>query len=196
MAMPFEDSGHQIDGGHSVGGTGASHRRRSHLQVKLISDEAKYPSSSTSHPSNDDEKLQHQKGNNDNYKGPQAPAAFRKYAGGLWSSVLPDFQWIPQNATWSKWKPVIRCALAAWICGLLFVIPKTENAMGQVRYILSDQQDHPTLTTSSVQASFLILIGWHERLSCPSSALTRIFFERHFFHRPMILSWLSWSANS
>ena len=58
--------------------------------------------------------------------------AFRRYTGNFWSSVKPDFKWIPQNSSWSQLKPVIRCALAAWICGLLFIISKTENAMGQV----------------------------------------------------------------
>lgn len=51
----------------------------------------------------------------------------------LWSRISANFHWIPQNNTWSKWKTVIRCALAAWVCGILFIIPKTENAMGQVR---------------------------------------------------------------
>ncbi|KIM88532.1 hypothetical protein PILCRDRAFT_62336 [Piloderma croceum F 1598] len=50
--------------------------------------------------------------------------------------MLPDFQWVPQNTTWSRWKPVIRCALAAWICGLLFIISKTENAMGQASFLI------------------------------------------------------------
>ena len=30
-------------------------------------------------------------------------------------------------------KPVIRCAVAAWVSGVLFLIPKVENMLGQVR---------------------------------------------------------------
>lgn len=66
---------------------------------------------------------------------------FRRHACGLWSSVLSNFQWVPQNNSWSKWKPVIRCALAAWISGILFVIPQTEKAMGQVCCDLGYLQD-------------------------------------------------------
>lgn len=47
---------------------------------------------------------------------------------------VPVFlQWIPANWNWSKLKPVIRCAIAAWISAVLFVIPTVENVMGQVR---------------------------------------------------------------
>lgn len=43
-----------------------------------------------------------------------------------------SLEWIPANSTWSKWKPVIRSALAAWITVVIFVIPRTENLLGQV----------------------------------------------------------------
>lgn len=48
-------------------------------------------------------------------------------------------RWIPANWSWSRWKPVLRSALAAWIGLLLFLIPTTLNVMGQVcifRYCL------------------------------------------------------------
>lgn len=48
------------------------------------------------------------------------------------ADLPPTLQWIPANWTWSKWKPVLRSALAAWICLLLFLIPTTLNVMGQV----------------------------------------------------------------
>lgn len=53
---------------------------------------------------------------------------------------LPEtLQWIPENWTWSKIKPVIRCAVAAWIATVLFVIPRVQIFLGQVRdYITSD----------------------------------------------------------
>lgn len=46
---------------------------------------------------------------------------------------LPQtLRWIPANSTWSKWKPVIRSALAGWIAVVVFIIPRTENLLGQV----------------------------------------------------------------
>jgi len=136
--MPFENSGDQTEpADDTVDGTKACQSRRSLHQVRLMLDEDKH--SSSSHRSDGGvEQLRHHKGNNDNNRAPRS--TFIKYTGGLWSSMLPDFQWVPQNTTWSRWKPVIRCALAAWICGLLFIIPKTENAMGQVS-LFSDQRD-------------------------------------------------------
>ncbi|KAI9457691.1 hypothetical protein HD554DRAFT_2141770, partial [Boletus coccyginus] len=47
-------------------------------------------------------------------------------------NLPPTLQWIPANWSWSKWKPVIRSALSAWIGLLLFLIPTTLNVMGQV----------------------------------------------------------------
>ncbi|KAH7905721.1 hypothetical protein BJ138DRAFT_1130340 [Hygrophoropsis aurantiaca] len=45
-------------------------------------------------------------------------------------------EWIPANWTWSKWKPVIRSALAAWLSVVIFVIPRTENLMGQASFLI------------------------------------------------------------
>ncbi|KAG2130867.1 hypothetical protein DEU56DRAFT_981991 [Suillus clintonianus] len=50
---------------------------------------------------------------------------------------LPQsLQWIPSNSTWSKWKPVIRSALSAWITVVVFVIPRTENLLGQAAFLI------------------------------------------------------------
>ncbi|KAF8121514.1 hypothetical protein EV363DRAFT_907034 [Boletus edulis] len=56
----------------------------------------------------------------------------------LWSSVNlpPTLQWIPANWSWSKWKPVLRSALVAWICLVLFLIPTTLNLMGQAAFLI------------------------------------------------------------
>ncbi|KAG9311166.1 hypothetical protein JVU11DRAFT_8233 [Chiua virens] len=48
----------------------------------------------------------------------------------------PSLQWVPANCTWSKWKPVLRSALAAWIGLLLFLIPTTLNTMGQASFLI------------------------------------------------------------
>lgn len=42
------------------------------------------------------------------------------------------FAWVSNNNNWSKVKPVIRCAVAAWISSVLFLIPAFELAVGQV----------------------------------------------------------------
>lgn len=47
--------------------------------------------------------------------------------------LLPfDFAWIPANFTWSKLKPVIRCAVVCWVSAVLMIIPRTSSMMGQV----------------------------------------------------------------
>jgi hypothetical protein len=50
---------------------------------------------------------------------------------------LPQsLRWIPANSTWPKWKAVIRSALAAWAAVVVFIIPTTENILGQVCCIM------------------------------------------------------------
>lgn len=44
-----------------------------------------------------------------------------------------DLQWIPNNWTWSKWKPVIRSAILGWLSILFMVITRLEEITGQVR---------------------------------------------------------------
>lgn len=43
-----------------------------------------------------------------------------------------NLQWIPTNLSWSKFKPVLRSALTAWISVLFFIIPKLERTLGSV----------------------------------------------------------------
>lgn len=43
-----------------------------------------------------------------------------------------DVGWITCNFSLTRFKPVIRCTVAAWISLLFLIIPKLENAMGQV----------------------------------------------------------------
>lgn len=59
--------------------------------------------------------------------------------------ILPfdtDLSWVSNNFTWSKIKPVIRCAAFTWICLLFVVIPKLEVMLGQVGF-------HPRLRVST-----------------------------------------------
>ncbi|KAJ8522296.1 hypothetical protein ONZ45_g1089 [Pleurotus djamor] len=51
--------------------------------------------------------------------------------------TLPsNLKWIPANWTWSKMKPVIRCAVAAWAGTVLFLIPRVEIFMGQASFLI------------------------------------------------------------
>lgn len=47
-----------------------------------------------------------------------------------------DLNWIPANWSWSKIKPVIRCAVTGWVSVLFFIIPQLEVMLGQVRILL------------------------------------------------------------
>lgn len=50
--------------------------------------------------------------------------------------VIPiDLQWIPSNWSYSKMKPVIRSAIMGWVSIVLLIIPRVEQAMGQVRWL-------------------------------------------------------------
>lgn len=52
-------------------------------------------------------------------------------AGGKFT-VPSGLAWIPQNATWSKLKPVIRCSLTAWVALVLMIIRPVSRSLGQV----------------------------------------------------------------
>lgn len=46
--------------------------------------------------------------------------------------------WIQPSLTWHKFKPVIRCAVAAWLAVVLFIIPRVMRVMGgQARRLIS-----------------------------------------------------------
>ncbi len=49
------------------------------------------------------------------------------------AKLLPlDLSWIRPNLTWSKLKPVIRCAVVCWVSALLMIIGPTGRAFGMV----------------------------------------------------------------
>lgn len=45
---------------------------------------------------------------------------------------VPDVSWIVNNLTRTRLKPVIRCAIAAWLAMLLVIIKSTQRVLGQV----------------------------------------------------------------
>ncbi|KAG6862124.1 hypothetical protein C0995_005936 [Termitomyces sp. Mi166 len=45
-------------------------------------------------------------------------------------------QWIPTNFKYSKLKPVIRCAVAAWLALVLFIIPPVQIFFGQASFLI------------------------------------------------------------
>lgn len=62
--------------------------------------------------------------------------------GTAWSTGMAraspvHFSCVPAHLTWSKLKPVIRCAIVrCWVFALLMIIPRTSNLMGQASNIL------------------------------------------------------------
>jgi len=56
----------------------------------------------------------------------------------LYAFLDRNLPWVKENWTWSKIKPVIRCAVVAWVSAVLFVIPRVEQMLGQVRAWLMD----------------------------------------------------------
>ena len=52
------------------------------------------------------------------------------------SYLKSNYSWIPQNFTWTKLKPVIRCALTGWVSIIIFVIPKVEIMMGNAGFLI------------------------------------------------------------
>ncbi|KAF5356418.1 hypothetical protein D9758_009464 [Tetrapyrgos nigripes] len=50
--------------------------------------------------------------------------------------VPPQLRWIADNCTWTKIKIVLRCAFAAWLASVLFVIPSVMRYMGQASFLI------------------------------------------------------------
>ena len=47
--------------------------------------------------------------------------------------TLPSsLAWIPANLTWPRLKPVIRCALSAWVAIVFMIITRVAHPLGQV----------------------------------------------------------------
>ncbi|KIY62539.1 hypothetical protein CYLTODRAFT_494564 [Cylindrobasidium torrendii FP15055 ss-10] len=67
---------------------------------------------------------------------PQDAAAAKSNEEKATFSLPKSLQWIPANWTWPKIRTAIRCALAAWLSAILFVIPAVERHMGQASYII------------------------------------------------------------
>lgn len=130
MATQLGEVNSRTDDEHSI-----AEKRKAHHGVRLMLETEEVNRNQSSNPSNDDDEKMENEVNSEE-PGSKTPSFFRKHASGLRSSMSSNFQWVPRNNSWSKWKPVIRCALAAWVSGVLFVIPKTENAMGQVCHVL------------------------------------------------------------
>ncbi|KAG6811615.1 hypothetical protein H0H92_006630 [Tricholoma furcatifolium] len=70
-------------------------------------------------------------------------------------------QWIPANCTQSKLKPVIRCAIAAWVALVLFVIPRVQKFFGQVASVLAPPSDpFPSVLEREVLIMLFTTVTW------------------------------------
>ncbi|KAG7095039.1 hypothetical protein E1B28_005829 [Marasmius oreades] len=50
--------------------------------------------------------------------------------------IPASLQWIPDNWTWSNIKVALRCAVAAWLSMVLFVVPTVEVYVGQASFLI------------------------------------------------------------
>ncbi|KAG1767104.1 hypothetical protein EDD22DRAFT_876477 [Suillus occidentalis] len=76
---------------------------------------------------------------------------------------LPQtLKWIPANSTWSKWKPVIRSALTGWIAVVVFIIPRTENLLGQVcaSFLLPPSDPFMVVLEREIITLIFVALGW------------------------------------
>ncbi|EJF58526.1 hypothetical protein DICSQDRAFT_66814 [Dichomitus squalens LYAD-421 SS1] len=78
--------------------------------------------------------------------------------------ILPvDLSWIPPNLTWSKFKPVIRCAVVCWVSALLMIIRRTAALMGTASFLILiaaflDTPHDPFLAVLEREVIFLTLV--------------------------------------
>ncbi|CBQ69669.1 conserved hypothetical protein [Sporisorium reilianum SRZ2] len=112
---------------------------------------------------------------NNGKRKPQTPSAlkrnWKRFAKLVGLDPLPGFiSWLPPCFTWPKLKPVIRSALLAWICMLIFLINPSERALGS--------------------ASFLVLIAAFIQ---PAEAPFAAIVEREFFTLLFVCCAWAWS---
>ncbi|KAG2004212.1 hypothetical protein CC2G_002792 [Coprinopsis cinerea AmutBmut pab1-1] len=92
--------------------------------------------------------------------------------------------WIPENWTWPCLKPVIRCAIHAWVGALLFAIPKVQRWMGQGAFLiliasfLSPPND-PFISVLERELLILIFVGIAWAWSCLALALADLARTNH-----------------
>ncbi|KAI0070007.1 hypothetical protein K474DRAFT_1609486 [Panus rudis PR-1116 ss-1] len=78
-----------------------------------------------------------------------------------------NLQWIPDNWSWSKIKPVIRNAVLGWVSMVLLLIPESEKAMGQASFLILiasflDPPSEPFIAVleREVILVFLVCVSW------------------------------------
>ncbi|RPD56328.1 hypothetical protein L226DRAFT_538461 [Lentinus tigrinus ALCF2SS1-7] len=85
-------------------------------------------------------------------------------AGKACKRLIPiDLGWIPANFTWSKLKPVIRCAVVCWVSTVLMIIPRTSTMMGQGSFLILisaflDAPHDPFLAVLERELIFITLV--------------------------------------
>ncbi|KZP16769.1 hypothetical protein FIBSPDRAFT_1047238 [Athelia psychrophila] len=125
--------GHPLEERLTRTSSGPLPRRKSHLEVRIADDDS---ARGINESSSSGDVVKEDGVDVEGKKHTERHSTLKKQLDNVRSSVAPHFAWIAPNNKWSKWKPVIRCALTAWICGVLFLIPATENAMGQASFLV------------------------------------------------------------
>ncbi|KAF8585510.1 hypothetical protein K439DRAFT_1409815 [Ramaria rubella] len=62
--------------------------------------------------------------------------ACRTYFLKIWKTLGGPLDWIPEHCTFSCLKPVIRCAVAAWISFILYLIPRVNAHLGSAGFFI------------------------------------------------------------
>ncbi|PPQ64930.1 hypothetical protein CVT26_015650 [Gymnopilus dilepis] len=101
----------------------------------------------------------------------RSPKRMSRWLGTIKSYLSKKYAWIPQNWTWCKLKPVIRCALAGWISVVLFVIPEVGMTMNSAGFLIltaafwSPPSD-PFIATFEREFLFILLCSLTWAWSC------------------------------
>ncbi|KAI0917777.1 hypothetical protein AcV7_007101 [Taiwanofungus camphoratus] len=95
------------------------------------------------------------------------PSRLRKLGSLLVHKFPINLQWVPNNWTWSKIKPVIRSAAMGWVSVLFMIIPRTERMLGQASFLiliaaLLDPPSDPFIGVLERELVFLtfVTIAW------------------------------------
>ncbi|KAF7311484.1 hypothetical protein MKEN_01050700 [Mycena kentingensis (nom. inval.)] len=88
-----------------------------------------------------------------------------------WLHWPASLRWVEENFTWAHVKPTIRCAVAAWLSTVLFLIPRVEVVLGQASFLMlitafMSPPNDPFLSVVEREFSILFFVGSAWGWSC------------------------------
>ena len=75
-----------------------------------------------------------------------------------WLHMCSIPSWIKDNFHRSKFKTVVRSAVASWVSILLMIIPRTQRVLGAVRHSITSTLARPDTSTSYREASLFLSV--------------------------------------